>query len=125
MLGQGDLFNVSQWSPYEYEDKYGSSSLPGAVDAIGALHNWAEENSSSGVEGQTQLIIVPGYKFRVVDALITNFHLPRSTLLMLTSAFLDSRSDLFRAYNEASEKGYRFLSYGDSSILAQIGRAHV
>ncbi len=66
--------------------------------------------------GQTDLFIVPGYKFNVVDALVTNFHLPRSTLLMLVSAFSD-REYIFNAYNEAREMNYRFLSYGDAMFI--------
>lgn len=66
--------------------------------------------------GQTDLFIVPGFKFNVVDALITNFHLPRSTLLMLVSAFSD-REYIFKAYEEAREMNYRFLSYGDAMFI--------
>lgn len=65
---------------------------------------------------ETNLFIVPGFKFKVVDALITNFHMPRSTLLMLVSAF--SRYEfIFQAYQQAVEKGYRFLSYGDAMFI--------
>jgi len=66
--------------------------------------------------GYTDLFIYPGFKFRVVDALITNFHLPRSTLVMLVSAFA-GRDLVFRAYEEAMNEGYRFLSYGDSMLI--------
>jgi len=66
--------------------------------------------------GQTDLFIVPGFEFKVVDVLITNFHLPRSTLLMLVSAF-SSREYMFKAYDEAREKNYRFLSYGDAMFI--------
>jgi S-adenosylmethionine:tRNA ribosyltransferase-isomerase len=66
--------------------------------------------------GQTDLFILPGFEFKAVDALITNFHLPRSTLLMLVSAFSE-REYIFRAYDEAREKNYRFLSYGDAMFI--------
>jgi len=66
--------------------------------------------------GRTDLFIVPGFEFKAVDALITNFHLPRSTLLMLVSAF-SKREYIFKAYNEAREKNYRFLSYGDAMFI--------
>ena len=66
--------------------------------------------------GQTDLFIVPGFEFKVVDALITNFHLPRSTLLMLVSAF-SKYEYIFKAYDEAREMGYRFLSYGDAMFI--------
>lgn len=67
-------------------------------------------------EGPTGLFIVPGYRFRVVDALITNFHLPRSTLLMLVSAFVGRRT-ILEAYQLAKDTGYRFYSFGDAMLL--------
>ncbi len=67
-------------------------------------------------EGITNLFIYPGYRFKVIDALITNFHLPRSTLLMLVSAFA-GRERVLNAYREAIEKGYRFYSYGDAMLI--------
>ncbi len=67
-------------------------------------------------EGRTRLFIYPGYRFRVVDVLITNFHLPRSTLLMLVSAFAD-REVILRAYREAVARGYRFYSFGDAMLI--------
>ena len=66
--------------------------------------------------GQTDLFIMPGFDFKVVDALITNFHLPRSTLLMLVSAF-SKYEYIFKAYHEAGAMGYRFLSYGDAMFI--------
>ena len=69
-----------------------------------------------GVEGETRILIAPGYGFRVCDALITNFHQPRSTLLLLIAAF--TGGDFWRRiYQEALAQDYRFLSYGDSSLL--------
>jgi S-adenosylmethionine:tRNA ribosyltransferase-isomerase len=70
--------------------------------------------------GSTELFITPGFPFQVVDALLTNFHLPRSTLLMLVSAFA-GRDRVLAAYREAVTAGYRFYSYGDA-MLAE--RAH-
>lgn len=67
-------------------------------------------------KGRTDLFILPGFRFRAVDALITNFHLPRSTLLMLVSA-LAGKDFILRAYNEALRAGYRFLSYGDAMFI--------
>jgi S-adenosylmethionine:tRNA ribosyltransferase-isomerase len=67
-------------------------------------------------EGQTDLFILPGYEFRVVDALVTNFHLPRSTLLMLVSAFA-SREMILSAYETAIREGYRFYSFGDAMLI--------
>jgi len=68
------------------------------------------------MEGPTDLFIVPGYRFKAVDALITNFHLPRSTLLMLVSAFA-SRERVLQAYETAKRSGYRFYSFGDAMLI--------
>jgi S-adenosylmethionine:tRNA ribosyltransferase-isomerase len=79
--------------------------------------------------GDTRIFITPGYRFRVVDALVTNFHLPESTLLMLVSAFA-GRDKVLAAYRHAVERRYRFFSYGDAmfvepepAALAQRGAA--
>ncbi len=69
-----------------------------------------------GEDGNTDLFIYPGYKFKIVDALLTNFHLPRSTLLMLVSAFA-GRESILKAYKEAVERKYRFYSYGDCMLI--------
>nr|MDA3835525.1 S-adenosylmethionine:tRNA ribosyltransferase-isomerase [Spirochaetales bacterium] len=66
--------------------------------------------------GNCDLFIYPGYRFKVVDAMITNFHLPQSTLLMLVSAFA-GRKNILAAYNEAIKEGYRFYSYGDAMVI--------
>jgi len=66
--------------------------------------------------GQTGLFILPGYQFKVTDAMITNFHLPRSTLLMLVSAFA-GREHVLDAYQAAVERGYRFYSFGDAMLI--------
>ena len=68
----------------------------------------------------TDIFITPGYRFRIVDALMTNFHLPRSTLFMLVSAFC-GRGRMLAAYGEAIDSGYRFYSYGDASLLFRAG----
>ena len=67
-------------------------------------------------EGETRIFITPGYRFRTVDALVTNFHLPRSTLFMLVAAF-SGLDTMKRAYAHAIDRGYRFYSYGDASLL--------
>ncbi|MCR9134564.1 MAG: tRNA preQ1(34) S-adenosylmethionine ribosyltransferase-isomerase QueA [Alphaproteobacteria bacterium] len=81
--------------------------LESASDERGILRPW---------RGATDIFITPGYRFRAVDALMTNFHLPRSTLFMLVSAFC-GRDVMHNAYRHAIETGYRFYSYGDSSFL--------
>jgi S-adenosylmethionine:tRNA ribosyltransferase-isomerase len=84
-----------------------------ALRARGAL---PEGTVVAPVTGRTELFIQPGYQFRAVDALITNFHLPRSTLLVLVSAFA-SRELILRAYEEAVREGYRFYSFGDAMLI--------
>lgn len=76
----------------------------------------AEDGTLHDFDAETALFITPGYRFRVVDALVTNFHLPRSTLLMLVSAFR-GRETMLAAYAHAIEAGYRFHSYGDACLL--------
>jgi S-adenosylmethionine:tRNA ribosyltransferase-isomerase len=68
------------------------------------------------ISGETSIFIHPPYQFRVIDALITNFHLPRSTLLMLVAAFA-GRDLILRAYHDALTRGYRFYSYGDACLI--------
>jgi len=86
----------------------------GAVWAVGTTSARALESGGSG--GETRLFIRPPYQFRVVDRLITNFHLPRSTLLMLVAAFA-GYDLIMRAYREAIAAGYRFYSYGDAMAI--------
>jgi S-adenosylmethionine:tRNA ribosyltransferase-isomerase len=75
-----------------------------------------EEGTLAEFSGETDLFITPGYRFRTVDAMLTNFHLPRSTLFMLVCAFCGLEV-MQRAYAHAIEKGYRFYSYGDACLL--------
>lgn len=81
--------------------------IESAADAGGTLHPW---------EGETAIFIYPGYRFRVTDALMTNFHLPKSTLVMLVAALM-GEDRIRRIYAHAIHEGYRFFSYGDSSLL--------
>ena len=67
-------------------------------------------------EGETRIFITPGFRFRVVDMLLTNFHLPKSTLLMLVSAFA-GRELILAAYRDAVARGYRFYSFGDAMVI--------
>ncbi len=90
----------------------------GKVFAVGttsarSLEYWAREGSA---EGDNDLFIYPGFKFKVVDHLITNFHLPKSTLMLLVSAFA-GKDFIFEAYHKAIEERYRFFSYGDSMLI--------
>ena len=93
----------------------------GRVVAVGTTALRALESAAAGGElragtGETRLFIVPGYRFRVVDRLVTNFHLPKSTLLMLVSAFAGAEN-IRRAYAHAITERYRFFSYGDAMLL--------
>ena len=76
----------------------------------------AEDGTLSACSGNTEIFIYPGYRFKCVDALITNFHLPKSTLIMLVSAFI-GRENTLKLYNEAVRLGYRFFSFGDACLL--------
>jgi S-adenosylmethionine:tRNA ribosyltransferase-isomerase len=93
----------------------------GRVVAVGTTVVRALESAAGGGElrpyvGDSSLFIVPGFRFRVVDAMLTNFHLPESTLLMLVSAFA-GRETVLAAYRHAVAGGYRFFSYGDAMYL--------
>ena len=85
--------------------------IESAADEAGTLHPW---------EGETAIFIYPGYRFRVTDALMTNFHLPKSTLVMLVAALM-GEARIRRIYDHAIAEGYRFFSYGDSSLLIPEG----
>jgi len=93
----------------------------GRVVAVGTtsvrtLESAGGESGVSPYAGHTDLFITPGYRFKCVDAIITNFHLPRSTLIMLVSAFA-GRENLLRAYEIAKREGYRFYSFGDGMLI--------
>ena len=91
----------------------------GQEDAVAAVRR---DSDLAAYYGGTRLFITPGYEFRVVDAMVTNFHLPESTLLMLCSAFV-GREALFAAYAHAIAARYRFFSYGDAMFLTPMPSA--
>lgn len=101
--------DVDQWAPYSRTYSYS------VYESLKALISFMEANNKSSIQIGTRIIIVPGYEFKVVDILVTNFHQPQSTLLLLISAFV--KGDWKRIYDFALEKEFRFLSYGDSSVL--------
>ena len=101
--------DVDQWDPYCRKYEY---SLD---ESLGALIDYLKDNSLNELQLGTRIIIVPGYEFKVVDVLVTNFHQPQSTLLLLISAFV--KGDWHRIYDFALANDFRFLSYGDSSLL--------
>jgi S-adenosylmethionine:tRNA ribosyltransferase-isomerase len=81
-----------------------------------AARDITTEGAVAPFSGSTNLFILPGYAFKTVDVMITNFHLPKSTLLMLVSAFA-GRELIFTAYQTAIEEGYRFFSFGDAMLI--------
>lgn len=101
--------DVEQWDPYEKEYSYTLE------ETLTALISYMRDNGMDSIQTGTRIIIVPGYRFRVVDVLVTNFHQPQSTLLLLISAFVGG--DWKTIYDHALNDGFRFLSYGDSSLL--------
>ena len=103
------LLHVSQWEPYEsYHEILTREALQNILDYL-------EKNNLSTLHANTQIMIKPGYIFHLVDGMITNFHQPKSTLLLLVSAFVDGHwTDI---YDYALANDFRFLSYGDSSLL--------
>ena len=106
---QSGLFHVSQWEPYE-------SKVEVSVEkALQNILGYLDNNKLSTLHAETQIMIKPGYQFKVVDGIITNFHQPKSTLLLLVSAFVNGKwTDI---YDYALANNFRFLSYGDSSLL--------
>ncbi len=101
---------IKQWDAYEI-DATGIS----AFDAISAIIQQLENNQENELIGSTQIILAPGYTFRLANAIITNFHQPENTLMLLIAAFVGN--DWQKIYKHALQNNYRFLSYGDSSLL--------
>ena len=109
MQGKEDL-HVEQWMPYESDTK--------GIDtcqALSAMLEYMDKRNIDVLHSSTQIIIAPGYDFHIVRVMITNFHQPQSTLLLLVSAFV--KGDWHSIYDYALANDFRFLSYGDSSIL--------
>lgn len=104
----GNELNISQWEPYENEPE-------DPRQAFEAIIVFMKQNNLKYIYGKTNIIIVPGYDFRIFSGIITNFHQPQSTLLLLIAAFIGS--DWKVLYEYALNNDFRFLSYGDSSIL--------
>jgi S-adenosylmethionine:tRNA ribosyltransferase-isomerase len=102
--------DVLQWEPYQLANQNLNAS-----DSLKAVLDWMDEKGQSYLNGQTQLLIAPGYEIRMADALITNFHQPQSTLLLLVAALIGP--EWKSVYQYALENDFRFLSFGDSSIL--------
>ena len=102
--------HVSQWEPYNVQ-----SSALDPLTSLTSLLNWMDRHHLTVLHSSTQIIIAPGYDYKIVKALVTNFHQPQSTLLLLVSAFV--HGDWRKIYDYALTHDFRFLSYGDSSLL--------
>jgi len=104
-------FMIDQWMPYRFQQ----DQLPESTVILEQLLNWMNSSGIDEISGYTQLMIAPGYEFKMVDALITNFHQPDSTLLLLVAGLVGEKwKDI---YNYALENDFRFLSYGDACLL--------
>lgn len=110
-LSESEL-HVNQWDPY---DAAAMTEGVTPMDAIKAILAYLDANGLNALHTSTQIIIAPGYEYKIVKMLVTNFHQPQSTLLLLVSAFL--HGDWRRVYDYALAHDFRFLSYGDSSLL--------
>lgn len=105
-----DLLYLDQWEAYDLAEK----KVP-VQAALEALLNWMQEKKLEKLVAKTRLLIAPGYRFRIINGLITNFHQPQSTLLLLVAALIGENWK--KVYEYALEKGFRFLSYGDGCLL--------
>ena len=101
--------HIPQWMPYETNETLSTT------DALQAIVGYLKRNHLTTLHADTQILIKPGYTFHVVNGMITNFHQPKSTLLLLVSAFVDG--NWMNIYDYALANDFRFLSYGDSSLL--------
>ena len=104
---------MEQWDPY-------GTPCFDTDEALRALRDYIEQGGHAALTASTAIMIAPGFRWRVVDGMVTNFHQPQSTLLLLVASFLQrtGRPDEWRdIYTQAAEAGYRFLSYGDAMLL--------
>ena len=108
---------VEQWEPYENDESEATNvARCSSMDALQAILEWMDRNHADALHTATQIIIAPGYEYHIVRRMVTNFHQPQSTLLLLVSAFVGGNRwrDIYRY---ALDNDFRFLSYGDSSLL--------
>ena len=101
--------HVQQWMPYEEKNGIGT------IQALQHILDYLNRHHMETLHTSTQIIIAPGYEYKIVKKMVTNFHQPQSTLLLLVSAFV--KGDWRKIYDYALEHDFRFLSYGDSSLL--------
>lgn len=110
LKGESSDFFIEKMYPYQIHE-----NLPTTYQAFQAVYQQLEKENLEEISGETQILIVPGYQFRVCKGLVTNYHQPGSTLILLVAAFIGK--DWRLVYEEALKNEYRFLSYGDSSVL--------
>ena len=112
-----EQLHVGQWEPYDYAERLateGTTPLD-TIDALREISDYLDRNSRKALHSSTQIIIAPGFEYHIVDILVTNFHQPQSTLLLLVSAFV--KGEWRRIYDYALAHDFRFLSYGDSCLI--------
>ena len=108
-----DIHTLKQWEAYEISNQH---KLPSNIEALETLLHYMTGNKLTDFTARTSLFIVPGYEFKIVNGLITNYHLPKSTLILLVAAFV-GKEFWKEIYDSALNNDYRFLSYGDSSLI--------
>ncbi len=126
--GDGEELHVHQWMPYENVNGNGNDNVNdnnsqlstvncqlSTIEALESLRDYLSRHNMDVLHSSTQIIIAPGYKFHIVQMMVTNFHQPQSTLLLLVSAFVNG--NWRQIYDFALAHDFRFLSYGDSSLL--------
>ena len=118
--GDAEELHVHQWMPYENNNNVNdnvnwNNSQPSTIEVLRSLRDYMGRHNLDVLHSSTQIIIAPGYKFHIVQMMVTNFHQPQSTLLLLVSAFVNG--DWRKIYDYALANDFRFLSYGDSSLL--------
>jgi S-adenosylmethionine:tRNA ribosyltransferase-isomerase len=104
-------FRIEKLYPYPFEE----DELPTPSETLNAIAAYMDAENLDHIVGETEIFIFPGYRFRLCRGIITNYHQPGSTLILLVAAFVGKDWEMI--YSEALSKGYRFLSYGDSSLL--------
>lgn len=121
-----EYVDVSQSVVHQIEQTKarGGRVIAVGTTAVRSLETAAQQGKLQPFSGDTSIFIYPGYEFKVIDALVTNFHLPQSTLLMLVSA-LGGHENIMRAYHHAVEQGYRFFSYGDAMFIEKSNQESV
>jgi S-adenosylmethionine:tRNA ribosyltransferase-isomerase len=124
ILETGTPTPVTQWEANEQEASDMATVKADTVKYLHALSAWMTDNREEMLTSETSIMIAPGFCWRIVDAMVTNFHQPKSTLLLLVSSFLGNADDNTprwrKIYEEALENSYRFLSYGDACLFTRF-----